>query len=116
VLHWAGIPFSILALYEAFRPRLAIVDGIVGMEADGPLVGTPRQTGVLMLGEDGVAVDSTAARVMGFNPDDVLHLRFAGLWGLGITDEGRIEVRGTPLHEVRQKFTPPPTSAEDRLS
>jgi uncharacterized protein (DUF362 family) len=116
VLHWAGIPFSILALYDAFRPKLAIVDAIVGMEADGPLVGTPRQTGVLLLGQDGVAVDSTGARLMGFNPDDVLHLRFAGLWGLGVTDEGRIDVRGTPLSSVRQKFTPPPTSAEDRLS
>jgi len=116
ILHWAGIPFSILTLYETFRPRLAIVDGVVGMEADGPLVGTPRQTGVLLLGEDGVAVDATAARLMGFDPDEVLHLRFAGLWGLGVTDGGRIEVRGTPLAEVRQKFTPPPSSGEDRLS
>jgi uncharacterized protein (DUF362 family) len=116
VLHWAGIPFSILALYDTFRPQLAIVDGVVGMEADGPLVGTPRQTGVLLVGEDGVAVDATAARLMGFDPDEALHLRFAGLWGLGVTDGSRIDIRGARLEDVRQKFTPPPTSGEDRLS
>jgi uncharacterized protein (DUF362 family) len=116
ILHWAGIPFSILTLYDTFRPRLAIVDGVVGMEADGPLVGTPRNSGVLLLGADGVAVDATAARVMGFEPDDVLHLRFAGLWGLGVTDKARIDVRGVRLEDVRQHYQPPPTSGEDRLS
>jgi uncharacterized protein (DUF362 family) len=116
VLHWAGIPFSILALYDTFRPKLAIIDGIVGMEADGPLVGQPRQTGVLLLGADGVAVDSTAARLIGFDPDDVIHLRFAGLWGLGVTDAARIDVRGVPLDDVRQRYVPPPTSGETRFS
>jgi uncharacterized protein (DUF362 family) len=116
ILHWEGIPFSILALYDTFRPQLAIVDGIVGMEADGPLVGRARDSGVLLVGADGVAVDATASRLMGFDPDQVLHLRFAGLWGLGVTDGGRIEVTGERLAGVAQKYEPPPTSGEDRLS
>ena len=42
VLHHAGIPGSILDINAAVRPALAIVDGIVGMEGDGPIMGTPR--------------------------------------------------------------------------
>ena len=40
-------------------PDLAIVDGIVGMEGDGPLNGTPKPMGVLVMGSDLVAVDAT---------------------------------------------------------
>ena len=42
VLHQAGIPGSIVDINAAVHPHLAIVDGIVGMEGDGPIMGTPR--------------------------------------------------------------------------
>ena len=42
VLHHAGIPGSILDINAAVKPALAIVDGIVGMEGDGPIMGTPK--------------------------------------------------------------------------
>ena len=50
VLHYAGIPGSILDINAAVRPHLAIVDGIVGMEGDGPIMGTPRHAGLLVMG------------------------------------------------------------------
>ncbi len=50
VLHYAGIGQSILDIAAAVRPHLAIVDGIVGMEGDGPIMGTPRRLGVLVMG------------------------------------------------------------------
>jgi hypothetical protein len=68
------------------------------------------------MGADGVAVDATATRLIGLDPDDVAHLRFAGLWGLGITDGTRIDVRGARLADVSQRYKPAPTNSEDRLS
>ncbi|MFO0846866.1 MAG: DUF362 domain-containing protein, partial [Gemmataceae bacterium] len=44
-LHWRGIDNSIVDIAVTRTPDLAIVDGIVGMEGDGPLNGTPRPTG-----------------------------------------------------------------------
>ena len=41
VLHHAGIGGSILDINAAVKPHLAIVDGIIGMEGDGPIMGTP---------------------------------------------------------------------------
>src|SRR3984885_9589503 len=62
VLHWAGIDHSILDINAASRPDFAIVDGIVGMEGNGPIQGTPKRCGVLVFGDDPVAVDATCCR------------------------------------------------------
>ena len=45
VLHWAGINNAILDINAAVRPDFAIVDGIVGMEGNGPIQGTPKEWG-----------------------------------------------------------------------
>ena len=63
-LHWAGIHESILDINSSLPiPQFAIVDGVVGMEGNGPLQGEAKQSGVLILGDDLVAVDATAARL-----------------------------------------------------
>ncbi len=49
-LHWRGIDNSIVDIALTRTPDLAIVDGIVGMEGDGPLNGTPKPMGVLVMG------------------------------------------------------------------
>ena len=78
VLHWAGLDGSILDVAAAVRPGLAIVDGIVGMEGNGPIQGDAGSAGVLVFGTDPVAVDSTAAHLMGIDPERVGYLFDAG--------------------------------------
>ena len=82
VFHWAGLEPSILDINATVKPHLAIVDGIVGMEGDGPIMGTPKPAGVLVMGRDLPAVDATAARIMGIDPLKVTYLR-AAHGGLG---------------------------------
>src|SRR5246127_1613619 len=74
VLHWAGIGNSILDINAAARPDFVIVDGILGMEGNGPIQGEPKPCGVLVLGDDPVAVDSTCARIMGLLPERIKHI------------------------------------------
>ena len=82
VLHWAGLQQSIVDVAAAVQPRLAIVDGIVGMEGDGPIKGKPISAGHLVFGTDAVAVDATSAFLMGVDPMRVEYLaeaaRFLG--------------------------------------
>ena len=78
VLHWAGLEEAIVDVAAAVRPDLQIVDGIVGMEGNGPIDGTPVGAGVLVFGTDPVATDSTAARVMGLDPAGIWHVSEAG--------------------------------------
>lgn len=103
VLHHAGIDNSILDINATLRPYFAIVDGIIGMEGDGPIMGTPRQAGVLVMGRNLPAVDATCARIMGVNPYKVRYLTQADDW-LGPISESHIEQRGEPIVSVRTNF------------
>jgi uncharacterized protein (DUF362 family) len=104
VLHWAGIDRAILDINAVVRPDFAIVDGIVGMEGNGPIQGTPKACGVLVFGDDPVAVDATCCRVMGVNPARVKYLARAGTF-LGHTQAEKIEQRGESIASVRNPFT-----------
>jgi uncharacterized protein (DUF362 family) len=103
VLHQAGIPGSIVDINAAVRPHLAIVDGIVGMEGDGPIMGTPRASGVVVMGRNLPAVDATAARLMGINPWRIPYLAAAS-GRLGPIAEAHIAQRGEPIAALKQPF------------
>ncbi|TAM82463.1 MAG: DUF362 domain-containing protein [Acidobacteria bacterium] len=103
VLHWAGISKSILDINSTVRPDFAIVDGILGMEGNGPIQGTPKACGVLVAGDDAVAVDATCARIMGLVPARIDYLKRASLL-LGNMDEERIEQLGETISSTRKPF------------
>jgi len=75
MLHWAGINESIVDLHTAFPRQFAIVDGIVGMEGNGPIQGSPKYAGVLVAGWDVRAVDATCCRIMGIDPMKIAYLQ-----------------------------------------
>ncbi|MCE5299465.1 MAG: DUF362 domain-containing protein [Spirochaetia bacterium] len=58
-------------LFTAKTPDLNIVDGIVAMQGNGPGGGEPAYTGVIVMGEDGFAVDHVIPQIVGLNPDRV---------------------------------------------
>jgi uncharacterized protein (DUF362 family) len=104
-LHHIGIPESIVELNRIFRRSFAIVDGIVGMEGNGPIQGTPKPVGVLVMGSDLPAVDATCCRIMGIDPRKVEYLRMADEGNLGNVKELDIEQRGEKISEVRTNFS-----------
>lgn len=102
VLHWAGIPESIVDLHHLFPRQFAIVDGIVGMEGNGPIQGTPKAAGVLVAGSDVAAVDATCCRIMGIDPRKIDYLRIArGEENLGEASFAQI---GESIRSVRSNF------------
>jgi uncharacterized protein (DUF362 family) len=103
VLHWAGIDRAILDINAAARPDFAIVDGIVGMEGNGPTQGQSKASGVLVFGNDPVAVDATCCRVMGLKPERVKYLEQAGTL-LGHLQADKIQQVGEQIESVRQSF------------
>jgi uncharacterized protein (DUF362 family) len=103
VLHWAGLEESIVDVAAAVRPDLAIVDGITGMEGNGPIQGSPVESGLLVFGRDPVAVDSTAARLMNVDPERVNYLRAAGRF-LGQTDPAQIKEVGEDVERSAHEF------------
>jgi uncharacterized protein (DUF362 family) len=103
VLHWAGIDNAILDINAAVKPDFAIVDGIVGMEGNGPIQGTPKACGVLIFGDDAVAVDATCCRVMGLMPERIKYLASAGTM-LGHVNANKIQQVGENIDSVFSRF------------
>jgi uncharacterized protein (DUF362 family) len=78
VLHWAGIHESILDICATLRPHFVIADGIVGMEGDGPLNGTPMHLKTVLFADDPVAAHATLIELLGWHVNAVAHVREAG--------------------------------------
>lgn len=103
VLHWRGIENSILDVVMAVRPAFAIVDGVEGMEGDGPIHGNAVKSGTIVLGESLSAVDATAARIMGIRPGNLGYLSMMLSHG-GTLHTSRIRQLGEPVSRVRRDF------------
>ena len=93
VLHHAGIPETVFDINASLPKAVAIVDGIVAMEGDGPIMGSPKPMGLLVVGTNCTAVDATVGRIMGFDPRRVGYMKLAGN-RLGPVNDLRIEQRG----------------------
>jgi len=102
VLHWAGIPQSIADLHALFPHHFAIVDGIVGMDGNGPIQGQPKAAGVIVSGNDAVAVDATCCRIMQIEPARIEYLMLAG--GLEGIAEENIQQIGEKPDSVATRF------------
>lgn len=107
-LHWRGIPNSIVDICLTNTPHLAIVDGIIGMEGDGPLNGTAKPFGALIMGMDLVAVDSTCCRLMQLPVEKLPTFALGAHKRLGRINEADIPQLGESIASLAKAFTPPP--------
>jgi uncharacterized protein (DUF362 family) len=87
-----------------------IVDAVMCLEKqkaalfkDGKVTNQVRRN-MILAGEDMVAVDHVAARLMGLNPDDVAHITQAEMAGLGTNDPRKIEVVGSTIEASAKRF------------
>jgi len=103
-LHWRGIDNSIVDIALTRTPDLAIVDAIVGMEGDGPLNGTAKHVGALVMGHDLVAVDATCCRLMGLAADLVPYLILGAHKKLGRLRSEEIPQLGESIASLAQHF------------
>ena len=103
VLHWAGIDRAILDINAALRPDFAIVDGIIGMEGNGPIQGQAKPCGLLVAGDDPVAVDATCVRIMGLLPEKINYIARAATL-LGHMQQDKIQQIGESISHTRTPF------------
>jgi uncharacterized protein (DUF362 family) len=99
--HMKGISKVVVDINTVLKPVFTVIDGFVGMEGEGPIDGTPVQMNLIIAGKDVVATDATAARVMGFNPYEIKHIRKAFEKGLGRSEA---QIIGEKLEAVKRSF------------
>ena len=79
-------------LNERFRPRLCLVDAVVGMEGNGPTMGRPRAIGALLASDSPYAADRVCAGIIGLDPEQTETIQRAAARGL----EDEIQLFGDP--------------------
>lgn len=107
-LHWRGIPNSIIDIALTQTPHLAIVDGIVGMEGDGPLAGSARNSGAIVMGIDLVAVDATCCRLMKLPAERIPTLVLGNMMKLGRLAAAEIPQIGESIESMALEYAWPP--------
>jgi uncharacterized protein (DUF362 family)/Pyruvate/2-oxoacid:ferredoxin oxidoreductase delta subunit len=98
-------------LYKLVTPSLSIVDAVLAMEGNGPSSGRPRMLGVLMAGEDAVAIDAVAARLIGFPDGAIDTTRIAAEMGLGEGRLGELSIVGDAAEARAEGFALPSNRA-----
>lgn len=88
----------LLDIHQAVKPALSIVDGISGIEGNGPATsGIKRNFGLILAGADSLAIDVLLARIMDIQPDYVFTNKEAARRNIGNADENNIEIKGEKL-------------------
>src|SRR4029079_14299713 len=93
-------------LNSAIRPALALMDGPVGLEGNGPKSGRSRIADRILCSGDPVALDTVQATVMGLDPATIRHLATCAARGIGTNDLAHVDVRGMDLAAARVPFLP----------
>ncbi len=98
---WSDVFSQMLVdIFSCAPPHLSIMDGIVGMEGEGPSGGNPKRIGVILASQDSVAVDAVASKIVGFNPMNIITTQNAHERGLGIGEIDKIEIEGDEISSV----------------
>jgi len=98
-------------VYQLIRPTLTILDGIVGMEGNGPNSGDPISLGLLLASPDPLSLDQIVCDLLGISRKSLWTNRVALEQGLGIED---LEVKGETIQDARvHRFKLPHLSRVD---
>ena len=82
------------------------MDATIGLEGNGPKSGRPKEVGLVLASGDFVALDTVAAQIMGFDPQQIHHIQLCASHGLGTADPAYIQVLGERIKEVNTPFIP----------
>lgn len=109
------LPTKLTDFLRIRKPDLTVIDGIVGQEGDHAEEGNPVDMGIIIAGEDVVAVDAVASAVIGFHPMEIDTTKLADEHGLGEGDMDSIQVLGESVGTVCRPFARPDISLSTDL-
>ncbi|MDX1763476.1 MAG: DUF362 domain-containing protein [bacterium] len=102
----------LVEIYQALSPQLTLIDGIVGMEGNGPSSGSPVSLGLLGASSDAVALDAVVMHLIGLDPARLPTVVQAREMGIGETDLKAISLLGDPVENLPGQALRLPESAD----
>jgi uncharacterized protein (DUF362 family) len=89
----------LIGIYQRLAPALTIIDGVVAMEGQGPISGSPKPLGFLIGGADPIACEYACCRLIGMDPATLPILQAAQAMGFGCPDEQALSIIGDPYQD-----------------
>jgi uncharacterized protein (DUF362 family) len=109
------INLNLALIAPLVAPHLAVIDGFEAMEGNGPTQGTPVLLRTAVISTDPLAADVVAAKLMGFDADEVGYLHYCRRMGLGTGRLAQIDLVGNAqLADCQRQFTPHATYHRQR--
>ncbi|HAK46881.1 MAG TPA: FeS-binding protein [Spirochaeta sp.] len=97
----ADFAAMIVDLHQSLKPDFAFMDGIVSMEGPGPGNGFPKKTDLVLASSNLLAMDITACRIIGYDPDIIPVISNAVDRGVWLEDSHDVEIAGLSLSEAK---------------
>ena len=94
-------------LHKALPAQFTLLDGLIGMQGQGPHAGTRVDMNCIIASTDPVAIDAVACHTMGIDPFEVPAIRISHHEGIGVAELANIKVVGAKIEDVRQYFKRP---------
>lgn len=101
---------NLIRLARHLTPAIAVIDGVQGVQGNGPGGTDAVNLRLVATGVDVFAADAVMTQAMGFEPLSLALLHYGNALGLGIADLARIDVLATPVADVTQPFKPHDTT------
>lgn len=107
---YKGLNYNIVRVARHIQPGFSLIDGVVGMEGDGPTIyGKPINHGVMLAGPDMVSTDRIGIELMGLDYNVIKHVQYCSLAGVGQGDIEKITILGPSIDNYRKKYQLPST-------
>ena len=103
----------IVDLCETVKATICFIDGVVGMEGNGPTGGSPRQLGAILASLNPHALDLVTCALVGFSPNEIPTLSDAVARGLCPADAGQVDVIGDGADLGKVRFKAPESISMD---
>jgi len=98
---------ALVDIYSISKPQLTVIDGYYCQEGQGPSSGDVVKLDIILAGYDGVALDTTVCKIIGFEPGEILYLKKAEEKKLGTTNLEEVEILGETIESVFHQFKRP---------
>ena len=102
-------------LCDTVAPDFSVIDGIIGMEGEGPGTGDPKFAGVLIAAENPYAADLAAAAVIGLDKKRIPTVMEGIARGYTPESVQELSLSGAEPSAVAVRFEPPPMMSKSGL-
>lgn len=96
---------DLMIIQQELHPGIfAVMDATVCGDGAGPRTMIPKIKNYILASADCVALDAIAAKMMGFKPMEIPHLRMCHDMKLGVADPEEIEIVGEDVSDINFDF------------